>query len=139
MQIKAITIFLGTAMLAACGSEPASDNAASDSAPAAAQSAAEAGAAAFMQCRACHMLKEGEGHSLGPNLHGVFGAVAGEAEGFTYSAAFQELQIVWDDAAMDAFLENPRTYIPGNKMAFAGISDPDRRSVLIKYMREETQ
>ncbi len=30
---------------------------------------------------------QGAGHKQGPNLHGLFGRVAGTTEGFSYSAA----------------------------------------------------
>ena len=41
---------------------------------------------------------------------------------------------VWDVAALDAYLENPRKNVVGTKMSFAGISDAAERKALIDYL-----
>ena len=111
--------------------------------PAAAETAAvdmaaadpAAGARAFRRCAACHNAEPGAGHKIGPNLWGVAGAPQAAREGFRYSAVLSGLGGVWDDAALDSFLADPRAYAPATKMAFAGVSDPVERAALIAYLR----
>ena len=67
----------------------------------------------------------------GPSLYGVIGRTAGTHEGFRYSPALTGAGFVWDGAGIDHWLENPRTFLPGNKMTFPGLPDAtDRRDVV---------
>jgi cytochrome c len=93
----------------------------------------------FLQCRACHTLKPGEAHRTGPNLNGVFGAKAGTRPGYTYSAVLAGANVVWNDDTLDHWLQNPTTFLKGNRMAFAGVPDAQRRAALIAYLRAETR
>lgn len=98
----------------------------------------EAGRRAFAQCRSCHVVDAGLPHRVGPNLHGVFGREIGAAEGFNYSPAAQNANFVWDAAQLDAWLANPQTFLPGNRMAFAGVRNETQRRDLIAYLMVET-
>lgn len=98
----------------------------------------EAGRRVFAQCRSCHTLDEGAGNRVGPNLHGVFGREVGTAEGFNYSPALQAEDFVWDADQLDHWLQNPQTFLPGNRMAFAGVRDETQRRDLIAYLMAET-
>jgi cytochrome c len=98
----------------------------------------EAGRRVFAQCRSCHTLTQDGGHRVGPNLYGVFGREIGTADGFAYSQPVQEADFLWDAAQLDHWLENPRTFLPGNRMAFAGVRDPQQRRDLIAYLMLET-
>lgn len=101
----------------------------------------DAGRRAFGQCRACHTINEGGGDRVGPNLHGVFGRQAGTLESFSkkYSPAVRDAGFVWDAAQLDHWLENPGTFLPGNRMGFAGSRNPEERRDLIAYLMVETQ
>lgn len=91
----------------------------------------ENGARIFRRCQSCHTVDEGGRHMVGPNLHGVFDRAAGGAEGFRYSPAMSDSGIVWTAETLDAYLTNPRTYIPRNRMSFAGLrAENDRRDVI---------
>lgn len=82
---------------------------------------AEAGARAFRQCQACHVVVNDAGDTLagrngrvGPNLYGVAGRTAGTAEGFKYSpamAAAREAEVVWDRENFTAFVQDPAGYL----------------------------
>ena len=98
----------------------------------------DAGRRVFAQCRACHTLTEGGGNRVGPNLYGMFGREIGAAPGFNYSAAVQRADFVWDGAQLEHWLENPRTFLPGNRMAFAGVRDETQRRDLIAYLMVES-
>lgn len=97
----------------------------------------EAGESAFRQCRSCHQVGDGARSGVGPALNDVVGSVAGQVDGFRYSPAFAEKAeegLVWTAESLDAFLENPRDYISGNRMAFRGVRDADERAALIAYL-----
>ena len=89
-------------------------------------------------CQSCHITAEGGGNLVGPNLHGLFGREAGTLEGFAYSPALQEADFIWTPDKVDHWLENPRTFLPGNRMTFAGVRKPDDRLAVVAYLMSET-
>ena len=101
--------------------------------------AEQSGEKVFKRCRACHTVNENGKHKVGPNLWGIFGRNAGSAEGYAYSKAMLEFKTVWTEETLSAYLENPRTYIPKNKMAFAGLRKKDERNNVLSYLKANTQ
>ena len=97
-----------------------------------------AGQKVFNKCRACHVL-DADTNRVGPYLHGVFGRPAGTAEGFTYSPAMKEVDIVWDEETIAEYVADPRGYIPGNRMAFPGLRSEKEITDLVAYLKEATQ
>lgn len=92
----------------------------------------------FALCKACHTIGAGEAAKTGPNLHGIVGKKSGTSVGFTYSDAMKAAGKTWDIATIDAYLKNPKTFVAGNKMAFAGIpSDANRRDA-VAYVAVES-
>lgn len=89
----------------------------------------------FLRCAACHTVDKGGENKLGPNLWGVAGKHAGVHSGFAYSPALTDAGITWTDANLDAWLENPRKLVPGNRMSFPGIKDPAMRKELVDYLK----
>ena len=98
----------------------------------------ENGGRIFRRCQACHTVEEGGRNMVGPNLNGVFGSEAGAKDGFRYSSAMAESGIVWDTETLDAYLTNPREYIPRNRMSFAGLRDEEDRNDLIAWLAVNT-
>lgn len=99
---------------------------------------ADAGAREYRACRSCHELDAGK-NGVGPSLHGVFGATAGQVEGFRYSEAMVASGIVWTAETLDAFIANPKDVIDGTSMGYRGLRNPDKRADLIAYLARETQ
>jgi cytochrome c len=95
------------------------------------------GEALFSKCVSCHSINAGGPNAIGPNIHGVMGKPLGKVAGFAYSPALLEKGGTWDWAAMDAWLANPKRYIPGTKMSFAGLSNPEDRANIIRYINDQ--
>lgn len=98
----------------------------------------EKGEAQARICRACHTLEAGGVDMIGPNLHGVFGRMAGKADGFPYSPALGDASFVWTPRALDAWLAQPGRFLPGNLMSFPGIRHAADRDALIGYLLRAT-
>ncbi|MDU6376759.1 MAG: c-type cytochrome, partial [Bradyrhizobium sp.] len=81
----------------------------------------EKGAAAAKKCAACHTFAKGEKNGVGPNLWGVVGDKIGEGRGFNWSQAIKAKGGTWTIDALNQFIANPKGYIPGTAMGFAGI------------------
>jgi cytochrome c len=88
------------------------------------------------QCGTCHVVAADDGPRQGPNLHGVFGRKAGSLAGFIYSPGYAASGIVWDDAALDAYLINPQALIPGSVMAYRQ-ANADTRKTIIDWLKEQ--
>ena len=71
-------------------------------------------------------------------VRGVIGRTAGTHEGFNYSPALKTAGFAWDDAGIDHWLQNPRTFLPGNKMSFPGLPDAEDRRDVIAFLKVET-
>jgi cytochrome c len=102
-----------------------------------AQADLENGRAAFARCRACHTITAGGPNMTGPNLYGVIGRQAGTHAGFKYSNAVKNAGFTWDDDRIDHWLQNPRTFLPGNKMTYPGLADATDRRDLIAFLSVE--
>jgi cytochrome c len=97
------------------------------------------GEAQFKKCASCHTIDKGGAQGIGPNLYGIVGAKHAHIPGFGYSDAMKATgDKVWDWEGLAAWLANPKKYIPGNKMSFAGISKPEDRANLIAYLNSKS-
>ncbi len=98
---------------------------------------AKKGKKVYNKCKACHSLDAGK-NRIGPSLHGIMGRAAGTAEGFKYSSAMADSGITWDEETLSKYLEKPKDFIPGNKMAFPGLRKEDDREDVIAYIKENS-
>jgi cytochrome c len=92
------------------------------------------GKTVFQRCAICHRDTKDGGNGLGPNLFGVVGRKAGTVAGFNYSAAMKNSGITWSTDKLNAYIEHPSAVVPGNHMAFAGISDAGQRADVVAYL-----
>jgi len=96
-----------------------------------------AGETVFRKCRACHQVGEGASNRVGPHLNAIIGRSAGSVEGFRYSSAMQDAGgggLVWSEESLREFLTNPRDFLAGTKMSFAGLRDEDDVAAIIAYL-----
>ena len=89
----------------------------------------------FSKCKACHKLADGA-NGVGPFLWGVVGRPIGTAPGFKYSDGIADHGGNWSLDNLLGFLEAPKTWAPGTKMAFKGLPKIEDRINLIVYMNE---
>jgi len=100
-----------------------------------ASASVERGQAAAKQCAACHTFEKGGPNRVGPNLWNIVGEHRGEGRGFNFSAAMKAKGGEWTYDELNKFLANPRGYIPGTNMSYAGLSRDQQRADVIAYLR----
>jgi cytochrome c len=89
----------------------------------------------FGACAACHSLVA-DRNMTGPSLAGVWGRKAGSLKSFDrYSTALKNSGVVWDEKSLEAWLKSPAEFIPGNRMAFAGITDAAARTDIAAFLK----
>lgn len=99
---------------------------------------AEAGQSLINRCQSCHDYSPENANRTGPGIYDIVGQEIAHHEGFAYSDVLAEMGAageIWDYEHLDGFLASPRTYAPGTKMTFAGLSNPQDRANLIAFLR----
>lgn len=117
--ITAGALVLGLAAPALCGGDP------------------QVGEKVFNKCKACHAVGADAMNRVGPVLNGVVGRAAGAAPDFKYSDVMAERAtagLVWTEEELAAFLTNPRKYMDGTKMSFAGLRKEQEVADVIAYL-----
>ena len=128
---------------AAPAAEPAATEAAAPAPAAGAEYAsfttdAAAGEKVFALCRSCHVLDEGV-NRVGPSLHKVVGRKSGSVPGFSYSDANKGSGVTWTPDVLFEYLEDPKGFMPGTKMAFPGVKDAQKRANLVAYLEAQSK
>jgi cytochrome c len=99
--------------------------------------AQDAGETIFKRyCAVCHSVEPGT-NKIGPSLAGIVGRQAGTAPNYTYTAANKNSGITWTEDNLDKYLTDPKAMVPGTKMLFAGIKNPDDRKAVIAYLAKQ--
>ncbi|MFN0262539.1 c-type cytochrome [Tepidamorphus sp. 3E244] len=98
---------------------------------------AQRGQEVFAKCSLCHEIGDGAANRVGPQLNGVVGSAAASRSGFEYSRALNEARrngLTWTRENLHAYLANPRAFLTGGRMAFAGLHDEQEREDIIAYL-----
>jgi len=147
IRSKNLGLFIVPFLLISCSDQQNLDNEKVESVPPASIANLETimtvgniqrGSKLYLQCRACHSLKENEPHKIGPNLFNLVGSKAGIRDGYNYSDALLESEIVWTIENLDLWLEKPYEILPGNKMVFSGMRKKEDRNDLIAFLYNQT-
>lgn len=97
------------------------------------------GATIFRQkCGQCHRVGVGAKNLVGPQLNGIVGRASGSSEGFSYSQIQKKMRsegLVWTVDKLMTYLESPRKFMPGTRMAFAGLPDAQQRQDVVGYLK----
>jgi cytochrome c len=99
----------------------------------------EAGQNAAKACGACHNFAKGAGAKVGPDLYGIVGRDIGKEPGFSYSSALQSKGGKWTFQDLYEWIKDPKAFIPGNKMAFGGIKNPQERANIIAFLNKQSE
>ncbi len=147
IRLQNLSLLIISTLLISCGDQPSSDNEKAegvlankiiDQKTTTAVGDIDRGSKLYLQCRACHSLKENEPHTIGPNLFNLVGSKAGSRDGYVYSEALLNSEIVWTIENLNLWLEKPYVIAPGNKMVFSGMRKQEDRDDLIAFLYDQT-
>jgi cytochrome c len=97
-----------------------------------------AGEAIAKKCATCHTVDKGDANRIGPNLYGVIDRPRGSIGGFTYSDAMKKLGGTWAPQEIAAFIADPKAYLSGTKMTFAGLPKPEDRANVLAFLNSKS-
>jgi cytochrome c len=90
--------------------------------------------AAFGICSVCHKTEKGAPNTIGPNLFGIGNTKAGSVPGFAFSPAMKKSKVKWTRANLIAFIQEPQKVVPGTRMPFGGLKNPESAAQIADYI-----
>jgi|GEM_PF-394139 len=93
------------------------------------------------QCTTCHNFEPGGPNGVGPNNYGVVGAQVAHNPDFNYSSAMQALAdqgVAWTFENLNRFLYQPREFLTGTSMTYAGMRSDEDRANLIAWLNQQS-
>ena len=92
----------------------------------------------FKKCAACHSIVKGGKNNIGPALYNVVNRQVGAVSDYKYSKALSEYGKNWTFEELNGYLLRPAKWIPGGKMAFAGLKKEKDRASVILYLNQNS-
>jgi cytochrome c len=99
-----------------------------------AQNSEQGGRIFKTRCSQCHVIDQSGLNKTGPNLYGIVACKSGTLPGFVYTSAMKNKGVSWTSQNLDPFIENPKKFVPGTKMVFAGMRKSADRQNLIAFI-----
>ena len=91
------------------------------------------------KCSVCHTLVENGKKRAGPTLYKIFGRKAGTLEGYKYSKALIESDIIWNEESINRlFDKGPDKVTPGTKMPIQRMKKIQDRQDLVMFLKKAT-
>ena len=89
------------------------------------------------KCTTCHVGEKGGANKTGPALWNIVNRPIASKADFNYSSAMKDFANgqKWDYEHLNGFLYNPKKYIKGTIMAYAGTKKDSQRADLVAYLR----
>ena len=92
------------------------------------------------KCSVCHTLSPDGRRRAGPTLFGVFGRMAGPLDGYPYSKALLDSDIIWSEETINRlFSEGPDIVTPGTKMPIQRMKNAQDRIDLVTFLKMATK
>lgn len=123
MGIRTLAVLIGVLLTSASSAQEMGD--------------AAAGEAVFKKCMTCHAVGDNARNKVGPVLNGIVGRTAGTVPEFRYSEAMVkagEGGLTWTPENLAKYLHEPKEFVPGNKMSFAGLKEETDIANVIAYL-----
>ena len=89
-------------------------------------------------CAACHTFDKGGPNRVGPNLWATVGADKAHIQGYSYSPALANMPGEWTFEDLNKFLFQPKDFVPGTKMTYAGLKKAQERADLIAWLNSKS-
>ena len=90
------------------------------------------GKALYQTCAACHTERP---DALGPSLKGVVGRKSAALDDFRYSNPMKRANLVWDEANLRAYIQDPQAKVKGNRMPYSGLTDGKDVDDIVAYLK----
>jgi cytochrome c len=90
------------------------------------------GKALYQTCAACHTERP---DALGPSLKGVVGRKSAALDDFRYSNPMKRANLVWDEANLRAYIQDPQAKVKGNRMPYGGLTDGKDVDDIVAYLK----
>ncbi|MBI3512861.1 MAG: c-type cytochrome [Proteobacteria bacterium] len=86
------------------------------------------------QCATCHATQAGQ-NKIGPTMAGIAGSKSAGVPGFEFSDAMKGANLTWTDDTLAKYIADPKGTVPGTKMVYAGMKNPDDVKAVVDYLK----